>query len=537
MNSADLEQLQACCRDQAAFEQMQRILTTACNRSSLELQSVLRAIARIRETPALATIFQTAVTEVREVLNADRVVVFRFDSDSNCNCGTFIAEAVLPQFPSALAEKIWDGCFAEQYASHYRQGRIHAITDIEAVELQECYRAVLTRFQIRANLIVPVLQGCELLGLLCVHQCAAPRPWQPDEIEFTRQIAAELMVALNQAELLAQMQRQSQELTQALDQLNKSQTQLIHQEKLSKLGQLVVGLAHEINNPVNFICGNLTHAEQYAQQLIELATLYQQEPIAPSPQLQQYLEERDLDFTLADFPKLLSSMKIGSDRIRQLVLSLRNFSRVDSTEMQPTNLHQGIDSTLLILHHRLKSKSNSRGINVICEYGELPLVMGYTNQLDQVFMNLISNAIDAVEEVMMEIEPASEAEPYRPQITIRTLQIPDPQGENPRVVICIADNGAGIPASIQDSLFDPFFTTKPIGKGTGLGLSISRSIIVEQHSGELQCYSQLGKGTEFWIELPVKQVGRTQPAHSDADSAATQPAQPHANGDALVYKA
>jgi signal transduction histidine kinase len=323
---------------------------------------------------------------------------------------------------------------------------------------------------------------------------------------------------------VAQTQQQSQALAEALDRLSKSQAQLIQSEKLSHLGQLVAGIAHEINNPVNFICGNLTHANRYAQQLIELLALYRQEHPSPSPALQRRLEELDLDFILEDFPKLLGSMQMGGDRIRQIVLSLRGFSRPDAPEMQPTNLHEGIDNTLLILHHRLKPRSNFRGIHVVCEYGKVPLVECYPNQINQVFMNLISNAIDALEEMnVAEQDDTIQAQPSRPQITIRTLQIPDPQGGNPRVIICIADNGNGIPLEIQARLFEPFFTTKAIGKGTGLGLSISRDIIVNTHGGDLQCYSEPGKGSEFWIELPVKQ------ASISAEHDATQNAMSSAN--------
>jgi signal transduction histidine kinase len=507
MDFAHLEQLRACCRDQATFECIQQVLPTGCNPPTGEYQALFRVVSRIRETLDLDTIFQTAAQEVRQLLNVDRVAIFRFLPDSGWNQGEFVAEAVLPDFPSALAAKVQDHCFGDCYASHYQQGRIQAVADIHAAGLQDCHVAVLAQFQVRANLVVPLLQSCHLWGLLCIHHCAAPRQWQPNEIEFATQIATQLAIALKQAELLAQTQQQSKELAQALDQLKKNQAQLIQTEKLSGLGQLVAGIAHEINNPVNFICGNLTHASHYAQLLIELLQHYQQEH-QPSPELKQRLEEFDLEFIVEDFPKLLSSMKMGGDRIRQLVLSLRSFSRPDAVEMQPANLHEGLDSTLLILHHRLKPRSHSRGINIVCEYGELSPVECYGNQINQVLMNLLSNAIDALEEMMAQTDAEDS---YRPQITIRTRQIPDPQGGNPRAIVCIADNGAGIPYEIQSQLFEPFFTTKSVGKGTGLGLSISREII-SNHGGELQCYSQAGMGTEFWIELPIHRTGSITPA-------------------------
>lgn len=515
MNSDYLEQLQSCCRDQAAFERMQQILMMAnCppsdetqgQNSQLEQhQALFRVVAKIRETLDLETIFQTAATEVQQLLKADRVGVFRFYPDSGWNAGEFVSEAVRPEFPSALAARVQDHCFGERYACHYQQGRVQAVADIHAAGLEPCHVEVLARFQVRANLIVPLLQGELLWGLLCIHQCAEPRDWQPEEIEFATQIATQLAVALKQAELLAQTQQQTQALVKALEQLKASQAQLIQSEKLSGLGQLVAGIAHEINNPVNFICGNLTHASHYVQQILELLSLYQQECPDPSAALAERLAELDLEFIAEDFPKLLDSMKVGSDRIRQLVLSLRNFARTDAVAMQPTNLHEGIDSTLLILQHRLKPKSDSLGIELVCEYGQLSPVECYASQINQVFMNLISNAIDALEEATQKQSQVASTAPQRPRITIRTLQIPDPQGGNPRVVICIADNGPGIPAEIHDRLYDPFFTTKPAGKGTGLGLSISYDIVVNRHGGEIQCYCPIEGGTEFWIELPVQQ--------------------------------
>lgn len=520
MNSSNSHPSPAHCQGQPALDPMQQA-TTAGNSFQLEhYQALFRVIAKIRETLDLATIFATAATEVRQLLNADRVGVFRFYPDSGWDAGEFVSEAVLPAFSSVLAAKVQDHCFGERYASYYQQGRVQSVADIHAAQLQDCHAQVLAQFQIRANLVIPLLQGTHLWGLLCIHQCAAPRQWQPEEIEFASQIAHHLAVALKQAELLTATQQQSQELAAALEQLQKSQSRLVQSEKLSGLGQLMAGIAHEINNPVNFICGNLAHAQQYAQQLIKLVTIYHQEHLTPSPELQEHLAEAELDFIIEDFPKLLSSMQMGGDRIRQLVLSLRNFSRSDATEMLPTNLHEGIDNTLLLLHHRLAPKSNARGIQVVCEYGDLPLVECHTNQINQVLMNLIGNAIDAVEELaaeetvseQMAEAPASPTEPaqtYRPQITIRTRQIPDPQGGNPRAVICIADNGAGISLAVQEKLFEPFFTTKPIGQGTGLGLSISRDIVVK-HGGDLQCYSQPGEGTEFWIELPVRQLNPTK---------------------------
>ncbi|HEY9873617.1 MAG TPA: ATP-binding protein, partial [Candidatus Obscuribacterales bacterium] len=265
---------------------------------------------------------------------------------------------------------------------------------------------------------------------------------------------------------------------------------LIQSEKMSSIGQLVAGVAHEINNPINFIYGNLDHADYYTQDLLELVNLYQEYYPDPVPQIQERIKAIDLDFLIDDLPKMLSSMKMGAERISQIVLSLRNFSRVDEAEMKLVNIHDGLDSTLLILQNRLKPKARNRSIEIIKEYGNLPLVECYAGQLNQVFMNILTNAIDAFEEV-----------PNRPaQIIIRTEFY-----HSDSVTVSISDNGVGIIDKVKARLFDPFFTTKPVGKGTGLGLSISYQIVVEKHGGVIKCESTPGEGTEFWIQLPVRQ--------------------------------
>jgi GAF domain-containing protein len=234
-------------------------------RYQTEQQKVLFAIVnRIRESLDLSSIFNTVATEVRQAIGADRVGVFRFYQDSGYNDGEFVSESVLPPYDSALAAKIHDHCFGEQYAIHYARGRIQSVADIHNAGLKECHVEVLSRFQIRANLIVPLLQGDFLWGLLCIHQCSAPRPWQPEEIDFVQQIAAQLSIALKQAELLEQTQQQAAELSQTLETLKQTQTQLIQNEKMSSLGQLVAGVAHEINNPVNFIYGNINCISSYS---------------------------------------------------------------------------------------------------------------------------------------------------------------------------------------------------------------------------------------------------------------------------------
>ncbi|HEY9641024.1 MAG TPA: ATP-binding protein [Coleofasciculaceae cyanobacterium] len=303
----------------------------------------------------------------------------------------------------------------------------------------------------------------------------------------------------------AQLEAANQELSKTIAQLQATQSQLVQQEKMSSLGQLVAGVAHEINNPVNFIHGNLDPAARYAEDLLSILDQYQAELSQPSLELQSQSQDIDLEYLREDFPKLLASMKVGTERIRQIVLSLRNFSRLDESEMKPVNIHEGIDSTLLILSHRLKNRAypESSPITVEKQYGNLPLVECYAGQLNQVFMNLIANAIDALEE-RDGLRSPEEREQASSTLTITTALTPDD-----RIQIAIADNGIGMSSSLCNRIFNPFFTTKPIGQGTGLGLSISHQVITKRHHGTLECQSRPGEGSTFIISIPSSQ---TQPS-------------------------
>lgn len=316
--------------------------------------------------------------------------------------------------------------------------------------------------------------------------------------ELTKQ-RSQLQSALQIKENLATIaEAQAHKLEKTLTDLQKAQTQLVQTEKMSSLGQLVAGVAHEINNPVSFISGNLQYAETYIKDLVEIIQLYQKYYQEPLPlELRQYLEESDLGFTLKDLPKLLQSMRVGCDRIRDIVTSLRTFSRLDEAEVKPFNIHDGIDSTLMILQSKLRADSHRPAIEIIKNYGNLPLVECNGGQLNQVFMNLISNAIDALESHNAQRSLAEiQISPSKISITTKVT-------EANHVLICIADNGNGMTDEVRARLFDPFFTTKPIGKGTGLGLSISYQVVVDKHNGAFWCESEPGKGAAFWIEIPV----------------------------------
>jgi two-component system NtrC family sensor kinase len=319
-----------------------------------------------------------------------------------------------------------------------------------------------------------------------------------------------------QAEI-AERQRIEEQLSSALDNLKRTHLELAQAEKMSSLGQLAAGVAHEINNPLNFIYANLDYVTEYSQVLLHILELYGHHHPKPPAEIQSLAQESELDFLVEDFPKVLQSMRVGAERIQELVESMSHFARLDSSKMQETNLHSALDSALLVLQTRLRKQANRTAIEIQRKYAKIPLVRSYPGQINQVFVNLLSNAIDALEEKL----EAADLE-FLPRITLGTsLVVDNDQQANlqtstqdrqsnalsePRkwVEIGICDNGNGIPPEIKDYLFDPFFTTKPVGKGTGLGLSISYSIIVDRHQGQLRYDSTPGEGSCFFIRLPLK---------------------------------
>ncbi|MUG94022.1 AAA family ATPase [Scytonema sp. UIC 10036] len=390
------------------------------------------------------------------------------------------------------------------------------------------------REQPKSLLCIPIINQGKLLGILYLENNLTAEAFTRERVELLKLIITQAAISLENAILYQNLARANEELEEynrtleekvskrtqeiheknqhlkrALKELQNTQTQLIQSEKMSSLGQMVAGIAHEINNPINFIHGNITHAAEYVESLLNMIAIYQQEFSNSSTLILEKAVEIDLDFIKEDLPKLLDSMRSGTSRIRQIVLGLRNFSRLDEADMKPVDIHEGIDNALMILHHRFKVKSDCplhkpypayrSEIEVIKEYSQLPLVECYPSQLNQVFMNIIANAIDALHD-RTETQGKRLCDGYKPTIRIRT----ELANKN-QVMVRIADNGVGIPEDVRQKVFDPFFTTKPVGSGTGLGLSISYQIVVDKHKGSLTYSSVPGEGTEFVVQIPLRQ--------------------------------
>lgn len=492
-------------------------------------KALVQIVGKVRQSLDIDTICQKTTDEVCQTLNLDRALIYQFHPDWS---GQVVYESVSPQWVSVI-EAQQDNPFmiqnvsdcslqtlsktylippqADTYLQETQGGpfvrgeAIRVCPDIYDAGFSPCYLKFLEAYQARSYVNVAIYVDKKLWGLLGVFQNSGPRQWQDDELQLLTIVAEHMGIALQQSDYVKTIKQQSETLEQTLDKLKRSQLQLVQTEKMASLGQLVSGIAHEINNPVSFIHGNLGFVQEYAENLLCTMRLYQKyNAVVPNP-VQEQLEALDLAFVESDLPKLLTSMRHGTERIRKIVQSLRMFSRLDESHLKTVNLHDGIESALAILAPRLRGELQPPAVEIQRHYDELPLVTCHAGAINQVFFNILSNAIDAIQARVtnadrQDMSPSEQTDQLG-QLVIKTSVV------NPEMVcVAIRDNGIGMDQDVMDQMFNPFFTTKPVGQGTGMGLSISHQIITQQHHGLFKCHSTVGEGTEFVIHLPVQHV-------------------------------
>ena len=495
---------------------------------SLDLKSVIKASQALSGEIEMDQLLSTLIQVVMENAGASKSALILCQGNSlNLvvigNNSVSLGASTCTEFPKVYLESSSDVPITLiNYVKRIQKTLV--IDDVNSEIIKETDSYIVAQ-QPKSLLCMPIINQGKLVGILYLENNLTTGAFTRERIEILNLITTQAAISLENAilyKVLAQanenleeynhtleekVYQRTQEITeknerlkQTLEELRTTQTQLIQSEKMSSLGQMVAGIAHEINNPLNFIHANITHAHEYVKDLLDLITVYQQEYPNPSSLVKEKAKKIDQDFLVEDLSRILDSMNIGTSRIQNIVLSLRNFSRLDEADMKLVDIHEGIDNTLMILQHKLDLNNKRPKIEVIKEYGDLPEVTCYPGLLNQVFMNILSNAIDVLDEQNRSWTMGN-GEKYSP---LPTIHISTELADKNTVRIHIADNGNGMNAEVRQKIFDPFFTTKPVGRGTGLGLSISYQIVVDKHKGNLICDSTPGEGTEFIIEIPMR---------------------------------
>ncbi|MEC5028467.1 MAG: ATP-binding protein [Oscillatoria sp. PMC 1051.18] len=461
----------------------------------LDLAAILKASQTLSSEIQLDKLLSSLLSIVIENAGADKCVLMLLRDDRLLIKGSITLGAepvVLQRIP---VEQSHDVPLKLIYkVKHNLQTEVLSDASTEPTLAYDSY---IQQHQPQSVLCSPILHQGKLMGILYLENNLTMGAFTRDRVELLNLLCAQAAISLENARLYERSQEYSQQLEQALNNLKNTQLQLVQSEKMSALGNLVAGVAHEINNPVGFISGNVSEAIAAVQDFTEFLSLYQEKFPNPGDEIADKAEELEIEYLLEDLPKMLASMQVGCERIKGISTSLRTFSRADKNYKVPFNIHEGIESTLLILKHRLKANEQRPGIVVVRNYGDLPQVMCFPGQLNQVFMNVLANAIEALDESNMG-KSFAEIERHPRQIFIQTSV------ENEKVQVIIADNGTGMNEQVKQKIFDHLFTTKAVGKGTGLGLAIAKSIIVEKHGGEIMVNSRLGEGTQFIISFPIK---------------------------------